>query len=141
MDSELRSCNLVIYNLTEPESPNDDPDSIQEIFNWIGAESTPFEYRRIGRRYPHSCRPVLVTRVSDKHTRDQVLDKFGDLDDDSLGTVRVKKDMNPAFRSEWRRLYEVERKAKMDYPDSVVFFDKVKRRVLCDKKIIDYWHP
>ena len=131
---------MLIFDLTEPEMPDDDSNSIQEIFNWAGADGLPFEFRRVGRKYPNSNRPVLVT-VADKLTRNLVIDKFRSLDEDSLGFVRVKKDINPVFRGEWRRLYELEHKTKLQNPESTVTFDKVKRRILCDGKIIDYWHP
>ena len=79
--------------------------------------------------------------LGNKTTRNRLVDAFRSLDEDCLGNVTMKKDVNPTFRGEWRRLYEVERKTKLANPDSSVIVDKIKSRVWCDDKIVDYWHP
>lgn len=77
----------------------------------------------------------------------RILEKAQDLkantghNKDKLKSIFIKKDMHPNIRKEWKRLYDVYEN-ELKKPENVgrsVTFDKKKRCILIENKVIDTW--
>ena len=140
LDGKVRGKNIYISKL--PESSyhglETDAEKIEFLLKDITGTSVEFEFRRAGRP-SGTDRPTIVS-VKDNYTRNRIVSCFKSSRKD-YGDIVLKKDVNPAFRREWRRLYDLERELKTDQPDSDVLFDREKRQVFCDAVKVDYWRP
>ena len=104
IDAENRACNLVMTNISEKlnstsaEHLSHDHRKVRDMLSLVSDNDIEFTAKRIGRVCGNGPRPILVT-VSDKETRNSIVDNFRSLAEDITGDVRIKKDMNPGVRS------------------------------------------
>ena len=144
-DYDDRKQNLVITDIKEGAfgGYRTDRDKVAEVFGQSEVGNVGFySVKRVG--YKNSCyiRPILVS-VANGYCRNMIVEKCKDVTIDISGFegMKVKKDMNPMYRAEWKRLFEVERRIRIDNPDSVVLFEKAKRTVTKDGIVMDWWRP
>lgn len=147
MDSERRVNRLIILGMpngTWKGLANDD-DKVEKLVSIMkGPTDKIISCKRIGKNVdPNKERPILVT-LEDAKARNAVLSGTGELArDQACGDIKVKKDVHPAVRREWGRLYAVFDQVKND-PNNTrknIVFDKQKRCIMKDNVKIDSWKP
>lgn len=102
--------------------------------------------KRVGKQKGNdSERPVLIT-FSRTEERNKVIEaakntKFQN--SCTLKKIRVKKDVHPGIRKEWKRLTEVyeEESKKPENAGHTIEFDKKRRVILRDNMILDRFMP
>lgn len=73
--------------------------------------------------------------------RNRIVNAARICDKPEMNGIRVKKDMHPSVRNEWKRLFEA-KEAELRKPENagkVVELDLKKRQITCDGLVIDSW--
>ena len=143
LDAKNRANNVVITGASEIATvfgAVTDKDKITAILAAVGCNAVAFEHRRLGKAHvDHSPRPLLISLPTVEVAR-KVVASTKPIDGD-FTDIHIKRDIHPAFRKEWGRLYRVENaeKQKAENGGRLVTFDKKKRQILVDNVIVDYW--
>ncbi len=146
LDSKERAKNLIVFGVPEAGDPGN---LLRNVFSKLDCEdeTEDFTFSRCGKtRNDGGNRPLLVS-VKDGKSRNVVLSKSKDADMASIGEefkdIRIKKDVSPGVRKEWKRLGAVfdEEKRKPENAEKNVEFDKQQRQVTVDGAIIDRFMP
>ena len=100
--------------------------------------------KRLGQANDRRKRPLLIT-VENQSKRDALLRMARHLKNarEPLSTIYIKKDMHPAIRREYARLWKREREEK-EKPVNVgvnITYDRKSRTLLQDGVIIDKYSP
>ena len=157
IDSERRSCNLIVLGVPEDsclptangegEASTDD-EKFDEIMNKLGLPGpiTPRSIQRLGKKIPTNTKPRPIKVVLENaQQRQSILEKAKTLNDatDAFKKIHLKKDVHPAVRREFGRLFAVEKaeKEKAENAGCQVVFDRQKRVVTIDGVIIDRFKP
>ena len=148
LDSQHRQCNVIITGVKENEEldgASTDKEKCDKILSKLKvSEIKPVEIKRLGKPEAGRNRPLLV-KVSSKSDRDKVvydtkvLKKAGK----SYEKVYVRKDVHPATRKEWKRLYDQE-KAEKEKPENQgvkIELDRKSRELRRNGVVIDRWNP
>ena len=75
--------------------------------------------------------------------RNKLISQARECNAPALKNIRVKKDLNPTVRNEWKRLFTV-RDAEVKKPENqgkIIHPDFKKRQNTCDGTVIDSWNP
>ena len=99
---------------------------------------------RLGKNVVGRIRPIKMT-LRDPKDRQGILANTAKLKQagDNFRSIYVKRDMHPAFRKEWGRLREAEKRER-ERPENQgkeVTFDRAKRQVIVDGVVIDHFQP
>lgn len=149
LDSRERAKNIVISGLVETvpfEGATTDKEKVNKVLTAMEVKSAvdSMTIKRIGKAIPDKVRPILVT-VSSVDTRSEITSNSRKLKDagENFRKIRVKKDVHPAIRREWKRLHEAEaaEKAKPENEGHTIHFDTKNRHLTRDGVIIDTWQP
>lgn len=147
LDSRERANKFVVFGVPENawQGCSNDADKISLIATTTGCQIDAFTAKRVGTRKqdPTVCRPIHVT-LTESSKRNQIVEKLREIFNHSpFANVRVKKDVHPAVRREWGRLYASFDKHKNDPGNAGhdVDFDKVKRCITRDNVIVEAWRP
>ena len=113
------------------------------IFDTIDVQPGRFTTKRLGKQNQDRIRPILVT-LENTDVKDKILSEAKKLK--SAGQlykkIYIKRDVHPAVRREWKRLYytlEVEKNKPENMGHSVTI-DKRKRQIIRDGQVIDKWN-
>jgi len=124
-----------------------DEDKVRKIVGMVSSEAGEHAHvgtaKRIGKVAPGKTQPILAT-VSTKELRDQIVNMARRCADPNLACVRIKKDIHPSVRAEWKRLFDVKEaeEKKPENSGKAIALDFKKRQVTCDGAVIDTWsHP
>ena len=125
-----------------------DMDKIALVLWSIGYEANNVEsVRRLGKLTEGAtrARPIKVVLPSFEERR-KVLDLQGNMETAQGGVLKnmkLKRDVHPAIRKEYGRLYEAERneKSKAENAGKEVLFDTKKRVLTVDGEIVDRFKP
>ena len=149
VDSKHREKNFVITGLPEVEAfdgASSDAEKVDKVLAKMGMlEGTgPLDFKRIGKVSNDRPRPILAT-VNSVTTRNAVTSSSAKLN--SAGPaykhVRVKKDLHPAVRREWKRLFQAQEaeKAKPENQGTTIYLDMKTRQLKRNGVVIDSWQP
>lgn len=149
IDRKERETNLVVLGVPDEDEALDgatnDEDKLQMIWKATSAGTAIHSHRRLGQRNPGCTRkrPILVIMGS-RSDRDNTLKKSPSLKGRGApyDKIFIKKDVHPAVRQEWRRLYDVTT-AKKERPESQgcnIRLDARERKVYRDGIVIDQWN-
>lgn len=147
MDSERRANRLVIFGLpnkkwNNAETDHDKVAKLIEIAN--GPADKVTSCKRIGKSDdPSKVRPILVVMEDNSARNAVVTGAKNAATEPTCANIKVKKDVHPAVRREWGRLYGVYDREKND-PGNLgrnIVFDKQQRCIMRDDVKIDSWKP
>ena len=145
MDSTERANKLVIFGVPDGTWNGCDTDSekVQLIGTTAGCEINDFTAKRVGKLHGGTSRPIHVI-LKDGAKRNEIVSKTKDVSNHAgFTSVKVKKDVHPAVRREWGRLYASYDSHKTDPQNTghVIEFDKKKRCITRDQDVVDSWRP
>jgi hypothetical protein len=122
IDMEKRSCNLIMFSIPEDafrvgdRVANDDREKIAMVLRELDVNAdTVADMKRLGKfdpgRQGGRPRPILLTMKSPQKRNDvpQVAKRLNEKEM-PLKRVRIKKDVHPAIRREWKRLRDNEKR-------------------------------
>ena len=147
VDAKERARNLFIIGVSETErllNAETDAQKLKLIVKALGLkeeELSKLIIQCLGKaRDDGKPRPVLVT-MPDGQSRTSALKQAPSLKnaDNNFAGIRVKKDVHPAIRREWARMFrseEIERE-KPENQGCKIEFDRRKRQILKDGEVID----
>ena len=146
LDAKEREKNIVITGINEFadfEGKQTDDEKCKLIFDTIDVQPGRFTTKRLGKQNQDRIRPILVT-LENTDVKDKILSEAKKLK--SAGQlykkIYIKRDVPPAVRREWKRLYdslEVEKNKPENVGHSVTI-DKRKRQIIRDGQVIDKWN-
>ena len=142
IDQKERGRNLIIQGIPEGE---DDIATIQNLLSTIsGAQEqvASGKVKRLGKAEADKTRAILV-EVSSVEKRNKLINQARECKAPTMKNIRVKKDLHPTVRSEWKRLFSV-RDAETKKPENQgksIHLDFKKREITCDGTVIDSWNP
>lgn len=141
VDTKERGCNLIIMGITEG-SVNDDVTKTRATLTVLDTDvdSDVKNIKRLGVRETNKNRPILVELTS-MEERNRIVDAARGNGAEELEGIRIKKDVHPSVRAEWRRLFQVkeEEEKKAANAGCTITIDIRKRQVLRDGQVIDSW--
>ena len=142
MFARARGRNLIIQGIPEGEN---ELTAIQNIMSTIGATDEPLESKRIKRlgiAAPDKTRAVLV-EVESVEKRNKLVTQARECTAPTMKDIRLKKDLHPAVRNEWKRLFTAKEteSRKPENAGKVILLDIRKKQLTCDGTIIDSWNP
>ena len=145
MDSRERANKFVVLGVPDGtwNGCDNDPDKVRLIGTTVGCELQNFTAKRVGKQREGTIRPILVT-LQDGSKRNDIVDKTKTVSNHpGFNGIKVKKDVHPAVRREWGRLYASFEDQKADPTNTgcVIEFDKKKRRITRDDVVVDSWKP
>ena len=154
LDGERRANRLIVHGIPEKnmtidgnELANDD-EKVSTVLQKINHDSNEIiKVRRLGQPAENDTqkiRPIEVSFTSCK-PRDKILQDARHLKDKGIpfANIRIKKDLHPAVRQEWKRLKELEEeeKARPENTGMNIRIDYRKRVLLRDDVVIAKWQP
>ena len=149
LDQRERAKNIIITGLPEREpfeQATTDKEKVSQVFSSMSTLdiSGDYSFKRIGKSLSDRIRPILVT-VSAEEVRDDIVSRAKNLKEAGAAfkRVRVKKDIHPAIRREWKRLFDAElmEKDKAENEGHKIWVDKKTRQLKRDDVVIDSWQP
>ena len=157
IDAERRSCNMIILGVPEddglPTADGDgevatDAEKFMEIMKKLGlpGQITPKSMQRLGKKFPTNTKPRPIKIIlGNSQDRQSILENAKSLNNatGAFKKIHLKKDVHPAIRREFGRLYAVE-KAEKEKPENAgrqVVYDQKRRVVTVDGEIIDRFKP
>ena len=154
LDNQQRANRLIIHgvpeaNMTiENQEMTNDAQKIECILRKIDHDNRDvIKSRRLGQvpgNDAQKIRPIEVTLTSPL-PRDKILQDAPKLNGkgEPFSRIRIKKDLHPAVRQEWKRLKDLEEteKARPENASSKIEIDYRKRVLLRDNVVISTWQP
>ena len=147
LDAKERENNIVITGVNERdfEGKSNIKDKCDLIFGTIGVrlQSGQFSAKRLGKEILNHSRPILL-KLEKTEAKQEILEKAKNLKQagQSFKTVYIKKDIHPAVRREWKRLYD-SFEAEKEKPENVgttIAIDNRRRQVTRNGEVIDRWN-
>ena len=154
LDTDRRSKNLIVLGIPEGNmtvnqvTASTDSEKVNLVFGAMGCENLDVNStQRLGKISPGNdrARPVKVGLSSPEQRQNAVTAglKLAESSNHVLKEIKVKKDVHPAIRKEFGRLFELERteKAKPENTGKEVVFDKRRRVLMVNGQVIDRYKP
>jgi len=143
MDAKERGSNVIMYGVPEGtfEQCDTDDGKVQAIMGMINERNANVEsIKRIGAAEQNKTRPLLL-RVASTSMRNRVVDLARKCTNPVMANIKVRKDLHPSVRKEWKRLFEVKEaeEKKTENAGHVITIDMKRRAVLRDGDVIDSW--
>ena len=138
IDRKQREKHLILLGVPEGqdalEGVTDDVEKIKKIWTTIGVnEVDVVSQKRLGRDPVRDRKRPILLILNLREDREKVLEKAKVLKEKSEAykTIYVKKDVHPAVRREWKRLYEAEtaEKARAENRGHTIRFDTRARKL------------
>lgn len=144
MDAKERGSNLIVYGVPEGtfERCDADDEKVQLIMGMVNeGNANVNSVKRIGTAEPNKIRPLLL-KVSSMSTRNRIVDLARKCTNPLMANIKVRKDLHPSVRKEWKRLFEVKdaEERKPENAGHAITIDMKKREVLRDGDVIDSWN-
>ncbi len=147
LDAKDRSHNMVITGVSEDrdlEGASTDQAKTEVVLRKLGSQGLQVQAKRLGKATPGRSRPILVT-LSSNTDRAALLGATKNLKTagEAFKSIYVKKDVHPAVRKEWKRLYDAKtnEENKPENEGTNITLDARKRVLLRDGVVIDRWRP
>ena len=152
LDSDRRAKNLIVIGVPENDlavngtTASTDREKINLVFGAINCGNPNIvSIQRLGKVNPERARPLKVVLSSAEERQDTIASasKLSESTIKVLKEMKIKKDVHPAIRKEFGRLFESERneKAKPENAGKDVVFDKRRRLLLVDGEVVDRYKP
>ena len=139
LDMRERGRNIILLGIEEGEEGTDEQ-KVKELVSMLKSDVMITNITRIGEKASRKIRPILAC-LDNRKVRDEIVTAARASTNTAFNKIKIKKDLHPVVRREWKRLYEVKEKEekKSENAEKVVAIDMKKRAVTCDGQIIDAW--
>lgn len=147
IDAKERGNNLILMGIPEGTFLGADADAekMQNVLELLDDEGMASEgvitsVKRLGASESGKIRPILATATS-KEMRNKIVNVARSKNQGVLADIRVKKDVDPSVRAEWKRLFESKEaeEKKAENAGHRIELDMRKRQVTRDGQVIDSW--
>jgi hypothetical protein len=141
IDCKERGRNLILVGLAEHESEEQDRVDTKAILDALEYKEN-YDIVRLGKKEENKTRALLVI-VTSKSARDSLVTKARTCQNRALKDIRVKRDMHPALRNEWSRLFRIkeEEEKKPENAHAPIVMDFKKRQVKHGDRVLASWNP